>query len=264
MRKRHHHKTESDNPEHMVTCSFKHLLTCYSESRYLGICKMQVWILLRGKMRWCLCFWLIGSQLYYVMMSKLQLIEFCVFWKGSLAFQNETQNYKSVGRRENRKLLGKTQLLYWLLCCEEGHCLEALYGPRLRAVPLWGILPPVRTHGPSWECRKVQQFPKFISENIFNKGFMMLKKASWSNSLGCKQKKQIFPDFLYLNTVGLLPLVKQNNSSNDHHNKKICHQKTSSYGNRSQTYADDSACNPGTPFAKCELFVYLIQSYDFH
>lgn len=110
-------------------------------------------------------------------MSKDTWLSFVCFGKGSLAFQNEAQDYKSVGKRENRKLLGKKQLLYGWLFYEEGRGSEALQSPSLRAVPLWALLPPTWTPGPAWECRKIQQFQIFVSEkNIFLKGFMMLKK----------------------------------------------------------------------------------------
>ena len=45
------------------------------------------------------------SQLHCIM-SKDNCLSFVCFGKGSLAFQNGAPNFKSIEKRENRKLLG--------------------------------------------------------------------------------------------------------------------------------------------------------------
>ena len=68
------------------------------------------------------------SQLHCIM-SKDNCLSFVCFGKGSLAFQNGAPNFKSIEKRENRKLLGKMRSFCWWLGCEEGCGSEVLPSP---------------------------------------------------------------------------------------------------------------------------------------
>jgi hypothetical protein len=107
-----YHKTEPDHPGPMASYSFE---ACPDGTiqRSLGTCR---WEITEGHLVQC------SKNGLWANRTDGPL---CL-WKGSSTFPDKTQHYQSVGERENRKVLDKTQVCYWSLYSEEGHCHRVL------------------------------------------------------------------------------------------------------------------------------------------